>query len=361
MNNRRINLITDTARMAIIILITMVLVFAIVFLTSKEPVAAITSFFIGPFTIIRRIGNIIETAHPLIFTALAVIVIFRSGLFSMISEGSFFIGVTGAMVIAIAWKLPVSVHPATAILFGGICGAVVALIPALLKMFWNVSEVVTSIMLNYVVQFFSIYLVSYHFRELSSSSLVSLLLEDSARLPVFINGTRIHTGVIVAIVFCLIIHIFLHNTNIGMRLRVVGDNQRFAEYAGIDSRKIMVYAQVIAGFTAGIGGACELLGMYTRFKWTSTPGYGWNGIVVALLARTNPLAVPLAALFIGYMKVGASIMSRSSDVSAEVVDIIQGVMMLLIAAENLLHGWRQRMIVAAAKAEAAKNTGIQEA
>ena len=172
MNNRRINLITDTARMAIIILITMVLVFAIVFLTSKEPVAAITSFFIGPFTTIRRIGNIIETAHPLIFTALAVIVIFRSGLFSMISEGSFFIGVTGAMVIAIAWKLPSSIHPAAAILFGGICGAIAALIPALLKMFWNVSEVVTSIMLNYVVQFFSIYLVSYHFRELSSSSLV---------------------------------------------------------------------------------------------------------------------------------------------------------------------------------------------
>jgi simple sugar transport system permease protein len=91
--------------------------------------------------------------------------------------------------------------------------------------------------------------------------------------------------------------------------------------------------------------------MYNRFKWTSTPGYGWTGIVVALLARRNPLMVPLAAAFIAYMNVGADIMARSSDVGREMVDIIQGVMMLLIAADALLQGWKQKMIVKAAKAE----------
>lgn len=353
MSNRRINLITDLARMGLIILIALVLVFAIIFLTSKEPVAAITSFFLGPFSSLRRFGNVVEAAHPLIFTALAVIIIFRSGLFSMISEGAFFIGITGAMMTAIAWDLPNGLHPAVCILIGGLMGAAVAFIPAILKMIWNVSEVVTSIMLNYVVQFFAIYLVSYHFRELSSSSLASLLFRDTSKLPVVVNGTRIHAGVIIALVFCVLVYIFLQNTTLGMKLRVVGDNQRFASYTGVDSRKVMVYAQLIAGFIAGIGGACELLGMYTRFKWTASPGYGWTGIVVALLARSNPLAVPLSALFIGYLNVGASIMARSSDVSIEVVDIIQGVMMLLIAAENLLYGWKQRMIVKAAKAEEA--------
>jgi len=351
MNNKRINFVIDLTRMALILLITVALVFVIVFLTSAEPLVAIQSFFFGPFTSIRRLGNIVEAASPLMFTSLAVIIIFRSGLFSMISEGSFFIGITGAMIIGIACPLPAGIHPATAILFGGICGALIALIPALLRMKWNVSEVVTSIMLNYVVQFFAIYMVSYHFRELSSSSLASLLLLDSSKLPVLIDGTRVHAGVIIALILCVLIHFLLQNTTLGLKIRVVGDNQHFAFYTGINSRVIMVYAQLIAGFIAGIGGAVELLGMYTRFKWTSTPGYGWTGIVVALLAKNNPLLVPPAAVFIAYMGLGADIMARSSDVSREVVDIIQGVMMLLIAAESLLYGWRQRLIVQAAKEE----------
>lgn len=113
----------------------------------------------------------------------------------------------------------------------------------------------------------------------------------------------------------------------------------------------MVAAQVIAGAIAGMGGGAEILGMYNRFKWTTSPGYGWTGIVVALLARSNPLLVPLAAAFIGYLNVGADIMARSSDVGREVVDIIQGVMMFLIAADALLKGWRQSLIVKAAKEE----------
>ena len=179
-SNKRINLLVDLVKLALIILIACVLVSVIVFIVSDDPWTAISSFFLGPFTSLRRVGNIIEAASPLMFTALAVIIIFGSGQFSMIAEGSFFIGITGAMVVAIACKLPGGVHPAAAILFGGFCGAAVALVPALLKMKWNVSELVTSIMFNYVVQFFAIYMVSFHFREVSSSSLASLEFEKTS-------------------------------------------------------------------------------------------------------------------------------------------------------------------------------------
>ena len=143
----------------------------------------------------------------------------------------------------------------------------------------------------------------------------------------------------------------MYRTSFGTSLRITGDNALFAKYAGLKVSGIMVAAQAIAGFLAGIGGGAELLGMYTRFKWTATPGYGWTGIVVALLARRNPLMVPLSAAFIAYMNVGADIMARNSDVGREMVVIIQGVMMLLIAADALLQGWRPRMIIKAAKAE----------
>ena len=343
-SNKRINLLVDLVKLALIILIACVLVSVIVFIVSDDPWTAISSFFLGPFTSLRRVGNIIEAASPLMFTALAVIIIFGSGQFSMIADGSFFIGITGAMVVAIACKLPGGVHPAAAILFGGFCGAAVALVPALLKMKWNVSELVTSIMFNYVVQFFAIYMVSYHFREVSSSSLASLEFEKTSRLPVVLNGTRIHAGIVLGILLCILV-------SLGTRLRITGDNPLFARYAGLKVTGLMVAAQVLAGAIAGMGGGAELLGMYNRFKWTTTPGYGWTGIVVALLARSNPLLVPLAAAFIGYLNVGADIMARSSDVGREVVDIIQGVMMFLIAADALLKGWRQHLIVKAAKAE----------
>lgn len=105
-SNKRINLLVDLVKLALIILIACVLVSVIVFVVSDDPWTAISSFFLGPFTSLRRVGNIIEAASPLMFTALAVIIIFGSGQFSMIAEGSFFIGITGAMIVAIACKLP---------------------------------------------------------------------------------------------------------------------------------------------------------------------------------------------------------------------------------------------------------------
>lgn len=354
-SNKRIHLLVDSVKMAMIIAIACVLVSVIVFSVSDDPANAIYQFFVGPFTTLRRVGNIVEAAAPLMFTALAVIIIFGAGQFSMIAEGSFFIGTAGAMIVALTCELPSGIHPVVAILFAGILGALVALIPALLKMKWNVSELVTSIMLNYVVQFFAIYLVTYFFREPESSSLCSTLLAETATLSQIIPGTRIHTGVLLGVAACIILWMILYRTSFGTALRITGDNALFAKYAGLKVTGIMVAAQGIAGFIAGVGGGAELLGMYTRFKWTASPGYGWSGIVVALLARNNPIMVPLAAAFIAYMNVGADIMARSSDVGREMVDIIQGVMMLLIAAEALLRGWKQHMIVKAAKAEEVKS------
>lgn len=352
-SNKRIRLIVDFTKLALAILVACGLVIMIVLGTSSDPMNAFSNFFIGPFTSLRRIGNIVEAASPLMFTALAVIMIFGAGQFSMITEGSFFIGTLGAMIVALALPLPVGIHPIVAFLLAGALGAAVAAIPALLKAKWEVSEVVTSLMLNYIVQFFVIYMLSYYFRETSSSSVASRLLPKTSMLPPLIQGTRVHFGVILAVILCILTYLLLYRTTFGMKLRITGDNSIFANYSGIKVTKIMVIAQVIAGAIAGLGGAAELLGMYDRFRWAATPGYGWTGIAVALLARNNPLMVPIAAIFIGYLNVGANIMARNSDVSSEVVVIIQGVIILIIAAEALLKNWKQNMIVKAAKEESA--------
>jgi ABC-type uncharacterized transport system permease subunit len=361
MNNRKINLLVDSMKLLLILLIALVLVAAIIFSVSKEPANALYNFFIGPFLSPRRIGNILEGAFPLMFTSLAVMLIFGAGQFSMIAEGSFFIGSTAAMALSISLGLPAVLHPIVCILGGGAAGALVAAVPALLKRKWQVSEVVTSIMMNYVVQFFAIYLVTYHYREMSSSSLASLKLADTSLLPKLVHGTNIHLGGVLAILLCVFCWFFIYRSKFGFQLRVTGCNPRFAHYVGIRETGVMVGAQLIAGCIAGMGGSVELLGMYNRFKWTASPGYGWTGIVVALLAKDNPLMVPLSACFIAYINTGANIMAMNSDVSSEMAQIIQGVIMLLIASGALLHRWRQKLVVEAAQKEQAQAAAAEAA
>ncbi len=351
MNSRRIHQLVDSTKLLIVVAVACLLVSVIILIVSNEPGVAITSFFFGPFSSVRRIGNIIEGAIPLIFTALAVTLIFRAGQFSMISEGAFFIGIMGAMIVGISLDLPPGLHALAAIATAGLFGSMAAAVPAVLKLKWQVSEVVTSIMLNYIIQFFVIYMVNYHFREPLASSLASLKIAESVQLPGIVEGTRIHLGAVIAILFSVLVWFFVFRMKGGYKIRLVGDNPDFSRYAGVRAPQVMVMAQVVAGAVAGIGGGVEFLGMYTRFKWTASPGYGWAGIAVALLARRNPIMVPVAALFIAYLNVGSSIMARSSDVSSEIVLIIQGVIMLMIAADALLQGWRQRLVVRNATAE----------
>jgi len=186
---------------------------------------------------------------------------------------------------------------------------------------------------------------------MGSSSLVSTEIEKTAGLPVVLKGTRVHAGILLGLVLCVVVWILMNYTSFGKKVNTCGDNPLFAKYAGLKVTGIMFISQIIAGAIAGIGGGAELLGMYSRFKWSASPGYGWTGIVVALLARNNPVLVPFAALFIGYLNIGADIMARSSDIGREFVGVIQGVMMFLVASEALLKGWRQHLIVKKAKME----------
>ncbi len=353
MSNKRINLLVDSVKLLMILVIALALIAAIIFAVSDEPGNALYNFFVGPVLSLRRIGNIVEGACPLIFTALAVMLIFGAGQFSMISEGSFFLGTAAAMVVSLSVTLPAGVHMIAALLLAAAAGALAAAVPALLKKLWSVSEVVTSIMLNYVIQYFTIYLLTYHYRELGNSSLCSWKLTETSLIPKIVPGTNIHLGVLFAILCAVLCWVLIYRSQFGYRLRLTGANSLFAHYAGLNETGIMVGAQMIAGAIAGFGGGVELLGMYNRFKWNVSPGYGWTGIVVALLAKDNPLMVPLSACFIAYINTGANIMAMNSDVSSEVAQIIQSVIMLLIASGALLQRWRQKLIVQAAEQEEA--------
>jgi simple sugar transport system permease protein len=133
---------------------------------------------------------------------------------------------------------------------------------------------------------------------------------------------------------------------------MVGLNSKFAGYSGISIAGVVLLAQVLSGAIAGLGGAVEILGVFRRFQWLASPGYGFDGVIIAILSRNNPLLVPFGALFLAYLRTGADVMAMYSDVTSEMVSLIQAVIILLVTAEAFLSGYRHRMVVKEAKRRA---------
>ncbi|QUI25044.1 ABC transporter permease [Vallitalea pronyensis] len=345
----RRNLKFEAIRTSLAILIALAIALILIFSVSSQPLEALKEFLYGPIDSVRHFGNVIELAIPLTFTGLAISIMFKAKQFNLGAEGGFFIGAIIAMIVAIQVTLPAGIHPTVAILLGGVAGAIVLCIPAILKVRWGATELVSSLMLNYIAFFIGMYLLNYHFRDPNAGAMYSYKFPKAANLMRLIPKTRVHFGLIIVIVMIILCYYFLYQTKWGYAIRVTGENKRFAEYSGINTAKIIILAQVIGGFIAGMGGATEVLGMYKRFSWQASPGYGWDGVIVAILARNNPALVPIGALFLAYLRVGADQMARSTDVQSEVVAIIQGVIIVLIVADSFLSKYKHKLIYKEAK------------
>lgn len=336
-------------RTSAVIVIALAIAFLIISLVSNQPVKTIGIFLLEPLSSKGHIGNVIEMAIPLMFTGLAVSLLFRANMFNLGAEGIFYFSGVVTSVLAIHLTLDGWLHPMVAIAAGSIVGALLSAIPGILKAKWNANELVTSLMFNNILFGVGLYLLNYHLRDAKAFANVSYKFERTALLSKMVSGTRIHTGLIIVIVLIIAAHLFLYKTKWGYELRMTGINRDFARYSGMKTAKVIILVHLIAGFIAGMGGSVEVLGMYNRFQWTSLPGYGLDGALVAMLAKNNPLSVIGSALFLAYIRIGADMMARLSDVPSEMISIIQAIIILLISAEQFLKFWKNRMLLKEAK------------
>lgn len=347
MNTKQIERRYDLLRTLTAIGIALVLALMVVALISKDPVDAMTKFLIGPLSSFRRFANVIELMIPITFTALGICVMYQAAQFNLIGEGVLFFCGSFATWLSLNMTLPTGLHAFVVIAIAGFVGGLIALIPAILKVQWKASEVVSSIMMNYVLYFAGMYILMYHMKDMASGFNASYLIPETARLPVLVKGTRIHAGLIIVIVMIVLVYLFLYKSKWGYEIRMTGENMNFARYSGIKVKRVILYASLIGGFLAGMGGAVEILGMYSRFQWERQPGYGWDGMLVAILAKKNPALVPFAAFFLAYLRIGADIISRTSDVPVEFVSVIQAIVIMFIAAEMFMSGLKHRAITKA--------------
>lgn len=339
----------DMIRTVFSVLIALAISFVIIFMVSDQPLEAIKYLLIGPFTNKRSLGNVVESMIPLIFTGTGVCIMFSANQINLAGEGAFHIG--GLIASCVAIKLTAAfVSPFMALLCAGLVGALFTAIPAIMKITTTASEMVSSLMINYLALYFGNYMLNNVIGDPKASA-ASYKLADAAELPVLISGTRVHLGFIIAIAVAVLGYFFLYRTRIGYELRLAGENEEFARYSGISIVKVIMISQLVGGFVAGLGGGVEMLSpIYSRFTWTSLLGYGWDAIIICTLSKKNPLYTPFAALFLAYLRTGASIMARRTDVTLEIVQITQGIIILLVVAEQFLSKYKHKIIAKEAKA-----------
>ncbi|MDD3794701.1 MAG: ABC transporter permease, partial [Lachnospiraceae bacterium] len=233
---RSFNMIRTLVSMLVAILVAFVIILAV----SDQPVESIRTFLIGPFTSKRYIGNIVETAVPLIFSGLAMAIMFKANLFNLGGEGIFFIsGIMGSFV-AIWLKLPIVLLPLVCILAGIAAGMVVMLVPGALKAKYGANEMVTSLMMNNILLGLGLYFLNNAMRDPAVASLVSYKYQENALLMNIVSGTRVHIGFIIAIVCAVLIYLFMYKSKWGYEIRMTGNNARFAAYSGIKVAKVIV-------------------------------------------------------------------------------------------------------------------------
>jgi ABC-type uncharacterized transport system permease subunit len=275
--------------------------------------------------------NLVETlvkAAPLVLTGLAVAVAFRARFWNIGAEGQFLMGAMAAVFVGTQAALPAWSLVPLMILAGSLAGGLWAALPALLKTRLQVDEVVTTLLLNFVVFYAMTALLDGPWTDPLSGYPDSPDIRPAAEYPILMSATRLHLGVPLAAIAALAVWWLMRRTTLGFAIRAVGENPRAAAYAGLGVGRVVLLTALISGALAGLAGVGEAAGLHFQVMAGISSGYGYTGIVIAMLARLNPLGVVPAALFFAVVITGAEAMSRSTGVPVFLADVIQGTALL---------------------------------
>lgn len=325
-----------------------------IIIAGKDPVAASRAFYRAVAGEPRMFGETLVSTIPLIFTGLAVAFAYRCGLFNIGVEGQYLMAQIAVVVVGVFWTPPPGLawlHPILALAAGALAGALWAGISGVLKAWRGIHEVINSIMLNYIALYFTHYLLMYYFREPGNRAAATPFIQETAKLTKgLIPGSRLHTGIFVALLAALFVWFFLWKTPQGYEIRAVGLSPGAAEYAGISVKRNIILAMAISGLMSGLAGAVQTLGVsYKFYEQMGFIGYGFDGIAVALLGRNHPVGVIFGALLFGALGQGSGAMQAAAGVPKTVVWIVQGTVVFFVAAESIWKFLRRRRVKAEVK------------
>ena len=312
----------------------------------ESPAEAYGALLKGAFSSNRYFAETLLSTTPLIFGGLAVALGFRCGLFNMGVEGQIVLGGMAAAYVGYAWELPLVIHLPLAILAGALAGGLWGAIPGYLKARHRIHEVITTIMLNYIIFQVAAYMIAVGGPMKADNELpVSPDILPTAQLVRIWEGTRLSGGIFIALLFAVLVWIFLFKTRLGYKMRAVGLNSSAAEYAGIKPGNMMISAMFLSGALGGLAGAVEVLGVHYKFYASFSPGYGWDAIAVALLGLTHPVGVVASAFLFGVLRSGSITMQAIAQISKDIVLILSALIIFFTATNQTLRPILERLVL----------------
>jgi ABC-type uncharacterized transport system permease subunit len=331
-----------------------------------NPLIAFQALLKGAFGSVNAMADTVVKATPLLFVGLGICIAFRAGVLNIGGEGQLVAGALSATIVCLNFPdLPGWILIIIALLVGLLCGAIWAGIAGFLKAYFKVNEILSTIMLNYIAAYGMNYLLRGPIMDPLQIELGSFIpqttrLAHIVDLPRLIP-TRLHFGTIVAVVFAILVYIFLWRTTIGFRIRMIGQNIQASRASGINVQKYMVLAFILSGALVGLGGAIEVLGVHHRlFTDGSVSGFtgsaGFNGIVAALFGQLHPIGTIPASLLLGALLTGANKMQRVVQIPSALIGALNGLIVLFVVGSEYLRRSQTRRMERTANVDTKYNS-----
>lgn len=320
---------------ALAVVAALAISFLIIALIADNPVEAFRAFTLGSFVDLYSLGTMLSLATILMVTGLASAVAFKAGAFNIGGEGQVYVGGLASALVALHLPAPGPITMGLALLAGAVTGALWILIPAILRVYFGVTEIVTTLMSTYIATAVCAWLVTEYFKNPSSGARETDVLPTDTWLPRLFEQSPANIGLVLALVLVVAFAVYYTHTRGGVRTKVVGLQPSVAEALGLPQRRILLASLLTSGALAGLGGALAIMGITHAFMDGFSPQFGFLGITVALIGRLSPFGVMLAALLYGSLMNGATSMQSVSDVPFALVFLLQGVLILLVTARRL--------------------------
>lgn len=317
-------------------------------ISGKNPAAVYSSMFRGAFGSAYGLSETIVKAIPLSLCGLGIAIAFRMQLWNIGGEGQFYMGAMAATWVALFHpQLPGWIMLPAMFLAGFFAGGLWGLLPAIPRAYQGVNETITTLMMNYIAIFWVDYLVHGPWRDPAGFNFpLTAQFVPAAILPAF-GTSRIHAGLIFTIAAALVMYLVMRNTRTGFEIKVIGESQSAARYAGISLEKNTLLVMLFSGALCGLAGMAEVSGIAGRLQEGLSPGYGYTAIIVAWLSRLNPLALPLVAFMFGGLQVGGYSV-QTTGVPATTVSMLQGLLLFFVLGGELFYryrlSWRSKAI-----------------
>ena len=303
----------------------------IILLMGESPVAAYRAILYGAFGNINNLSETVVKAAPLVLAGAGLAIAYRANMWNIGAEGQIYVGGMAAICVGLyLGDLPAVIVLPLAALAGFIGGALWAGIAGILKVRLGIDEVINTIMLNYIAALGVNWLIHGPLKDPAAGFPRTAMIPINAQLPILIPRTRLHLGVVMAIVLAVLLQWILWRTSLGFRIRAVGQNKTAARYGGINVGRTMMIAMLISGGMAGLAGMNQTNGLHFRMLQDISGGIGFTAIAVALLAGNQPIATLLSGFILAALDVGANAMQIRAHVPIEVVKIIQGLVILFV-------------------------------